>query len=90
VALAGPWLVTLTKYVTFVPKPTGSGASVSVIAKSAEFSASKRRAAENSEVFPFVSVAVAVRNSPAARGGVNTAVKLALPSASVVTLVKPA
>src|SRR5262249_31537696 len=47
------------------------------------------RPAENSEVLPMASVAVAVTMRPLATATLNDVLKLALPLASVVTLVKP-
>ena len=62
----------------------------SLTAKRGEAETIEKTSAENSDVFPFVSVAVALMAVPARRTMPgNFAVMMALPKASVVTVVVP-
>ena len=84
-----PPFVTVTVYVTSPALIAGLGATVWLMLKSAADWTPTQ--AENSDVLPFVSVAVAVIDRPTVTGEPTLAVneKLALPLASVVTVVLP-
>src|SRR5581483_284942 len=72
----GPGSVTVAVNVTDWPYTAGLGAADTVVVVIA-------KAAENSDVFPAGSVAVAVKNSPTRLGVARAAEKLALPLLSV-------